>query len=272
MLPESYRRLWRRRLRRRPLLPFLLAAVFAVDAVIALQGLETSELGSGFLAAQISLLAIWITHTSRGLLLRTVIAFIVSVLVGVGTAYSPSDTFYGPQELFAIFAAVVSLLVSTSSATAAIVRTASRRLRPAKLQAKRRVTIAGILTLTFFVAILLATFREARLSVITDPLVVGLIVAGVLPTLWITAVFAFTTRGWPRTVLAVAIPLAVTLPLLVTGAGKELSVFLSQTFFTGAGVTLLDWRREPGEPKQSADSGIRAHYEPTTETGIDITA
>lgn len=275
MLPQRYRRLWQRRLRRRPLLPFLIAATVAVDLVIATEGFGPEAHGvfaSGFLAAQVSLLAIWVTHSPRGLLTRAAIALLVSVLCGVGVTYSTSDPHYGVKELLVIFTGVCVLLVSTSCLTAGVVGVVSRRLTPKKLRAKQRLTIAGILKLTFLSALLLATFREAEAAVFADPLVVGLIVAGTLPTLWVAGASAIWRPGLQRTLAAVVLPSALLMALLATGATGNLFYFVLQTLFAGMGVALVGWRRPLDDHEQhqrrDAKSDTGARKEPTVDLTV----
>lgn len=88
MLPERYRRLWCRRLRRRPLLPFLVAATVAVDVVIEgiwFRDVSDSVIAAsyGLLDAQLMLVAIYLAAGTAPLIVRLTLAILAASLFGL---------------------------------------------------------------------------------------------------------------------------------------------------------------------------------------------
>lgn len=97
MLPQRYRRLWQRRLRRRPLLPFLLAATVAVDLVIASLWLADAPdsvvlTALGLLDAHLLLAAIYLAAGQGPLIVRFFVALIASAAYGVIEGNPTSET------------------------------------------------------------------------------------------------------------------------------------------------------------------------------------
>lgn len=90
MVSRRYRRLLQRRLRRRPLLPFLLAATVAVDvAVVAsrqdFMGAQTywGLIVLGMVIGQVGLLGVWVASAWQGIVLRLGIAVLASQIIAI---------------------------------------------------------------------------------------------------------------------------------------------------------------------------------------------
>lgn len=100
MLPDRYRRLWRRRLRRRPLLPFLLLATVAVDLVMLSDSFTMKEsFLIGLVVGQIGLLGIWVTHSRSGILSRVFLVLVLTLFAIAVAIGIPFDRILdAPQE------------------------------------------------------------------------------------------------------------------------------------------------------------------------------
>lgn len=205
MLPEKYRRLWRRRLRRRPLLPFLLAAMLAVDAVLLTlpdkwRSDQVDLATISVLGAQLSLLAIWTTHSIRQWLPRLCIA--IGLILAVTAQVDRSDAgSYVRPVILGIFASSSTGLLCLR--VALVSRLAKSRLR---WRHRRQLGIATILWMTLAVAMLIAALREAQWQVLLDPLTLILSLIEVAPVLVIVLFDKLTQRGWTKGLFLVGGP------------------------------------------------------------------
>jgi hypothetical protein len=203
--PEKWRRLWRRRLRRRPLLPFLLAAFLAVDAVLLTlpdkwRSDQIDLATISVLGAQLSLLAIWTTHSRRQWLPRLCIT--VGLILAVTTQVDRSDAgSYVRPVIFVIFAFSSTGLLCLRAVLGS--RLAKSRLR---WRHRKQLGIATILWMTLAVAMLIAALREAQWQVLLDPLTLILSLIEVAPVLVIVLFDKLTQRGWTRRVFLVGGP------------------------------------------------------------------
>lgn len=136
MLPERYRRLWRRRLHRRPLLPFLLAATLAVDGLKAAVPLGSpneglSNFALGLTIGQIGLLALWVVSRRFGVANRLGMA-VLGMMALIAIVLSPNDLDeFDAVVAFGALALVASLAVCAGVKAVAAVwkRSAIRRRR-----------------------------------------------------------------------------------------------------------------------------------------------
>lgn len=205
MLPEKYRRLWRRRLRRRPLLPFLLAAFAAADvAVLRFAESSRSDFAElsllAMLGAQLGLLAIWTTHSMRGWAPRAAISTGL-LMMAVSWVEQPDEDQYIRAVIFPTFA-VTALGVIISRWMA------SSHLRRNVIAArKRKFGIATVLWVTLVVALLIAVLRNADWSVLANPLTLILAVVEAAPAIAIVAIDKWFPNGWKRFYGLLATPL-----------------------------------------------------------------
>lgn len=184
MLPEKHRRLWKRRLRRRPLLPFLLAATAAMD--LAFLWLDNSNpFVTGAVAAQIALLGIWVTWSRRGIMPRACVAFGV-VLFGLAASNSLAlGRSEGPGEvnelsLKAVGTAVVFASLAATTFGAAVMRWLLGRFRHRGLVRRFRFGIGTLLGVISLVALFLATSRFNLWPTSDEYFLIGLFVVTAL--------------------------------------------------------------------------------------------
>ncbi|QDT70423.1 hypothetical protein MalM25_33710 [Planctomycetes bacterium MalM25] len=209
MLPTRYRRLWRRRLRRRPLLPFLLAATLAVDlAMLFRSGVEDSHFFGGLLGGQIGLLAIWVTHQARGLPARLFTALALVLLSLQFTMGYPVHPAYpqGTPEFFynfdprPFYYSVILLMLAVDLITAGFVRGAVARWRRSDgIQARVRTQISTLLWITLILATLLSFGGYGAWEQLSGPLAISLlpILLNCLPlTVMLTLWLSVSSPSW----------------------------------------------------------------------------
>lgn len=170
--PSKWRRLWSRRLRRRPLLPFLFLAFAVVDvAVLAFdfdnaKGAVFTLILLGLVLGQVSLLGVWVVSRVRGLLARLLIAIPVAVLVTTPLAIALPD----PHVVVMTFV-VVFLLVST--AVAAAISTVRSRLRSGlRTRPRVRYKVGLLLTAMTIVPFAIYAVQNGRWDVFGDSAVI----------------------------------------------------------------------------------------------------
>lgn len=203
MLPEKYRRLWRRRLRRRPLLPFLLAATLAVDVLLMFSpamrsgdGTFIANAGYGVLLAQIGLAAIWAVHTSRFIPQRLVIAALWAIAVGEGFFAIPGDDFS--------WFAIITLIVD------AVVYLVAKRIwkKPGLQSATLRFGIGNLLAWTTIAVVGISALRSVDWALVAKILLESEAWVGMLADAFLlagTAIVVSRRRSIPSTVAIVAI-------------------------------------------------------------------
>lgn len=229
MLPEKYRRLWRRRLRRRPLLPFLLAATLAVDlAVRFANGWEEESFGSvfalGYFAGQLGLLGIWITHARRGLLPRIGLA-IVTVSIALllidslrlsEPESSESAPRYWAETMSASVQAIVLATLGTTVVAAGVTRLIVLYFDNRLISHRRgQFKISTLLWLTLILALLLGFGRYAAWDAVANSDVAMLIAAESLPVAIMLSA-SMWSRGMWKFLLLIGVP--ATLVLALTNA------------------------------------------------------
>lgn len=174
MLPEKYRRLWKRRLRRRPLLPFLLLATGCLDAVsvVLLASSRTTwahwseSMALGFLSSQLHLLAIWTAWYFRHWAIRALVTLAYCVVFAylLDRSSRSSGNIYAHMLVTSIMCATGSLVIS------AVVRRVQRYLHKTStsLLIKTRFSVADILAAMSFASVslfvLLPAWREVASS------------------------------------------------------------------------------------------------------------
>ncbi|QDV76001.1 hypothetical protein K2D_42260 [Planctomycetes bacterium K2D] len=192
----KWRRLWRRRLKRRPLLPFLLAAFVAADiAVLRFAESSRSDFAElsllAMLGAQLGLLAIWTTHSMRGWAPRVAISTGL-LMTAVSLVEQPDEDQYIRAVIFPTFA-VTALGVIFSRWIAS-----SHQRRKVIAVRKRKFGIATVLWITLVVALLIAVLRNAGWSVLAYPLTLILAVVEAAPAVAMVAVDRWFPKGWKR--------------------------------------------------------------------------
>ncbi|MEN0110716.1 MAG: hypothetical protein AAF805_08320 [Planctomycetota bacterium] len=160
MVLARHLRLWRRRLRRRPLLAPLVLATVAADAALAPEIRSSANLDDpgwsaayGFVMAQLGLVAVWLVGGGGWLAWRLLVAYGACAAFGwmiEGRSVVAEMTLFGAAWL----------------ATAALAATPPRwwiaRRRPGLRRAKRRLTIASLIAWTTVGAILAAVGNAAE--------------------------------------------------------------------------------------------------------------
>lgn len=191
MFVAKHSRLWRRRLRRRPLLPFLLAATAAIDLVLAvtLPGAADSRLiasaGQGALIAQLALVAAWSAHATRHLPQRTLAAVAFSWLLGWWFFATPPDNF----GWFVLY--YYGVFVGASLGAYALAGHKRTGNRP------RGFGIAGLLAWTTLAGILIAATRGASAAQVGAVLINPRVWIGVLLDAAVHAIaLTSAARGW----------------------------------------------------------------------------
>lgn len=170
-----WRRLWRRRLRRRPLLPFLLAAALAVDAVV-LFGLHNAPspgayswwtLLLGVMMGQANLLGFWVGVSRRGVILRSIVAFLgVGGLAALVERVAPDPP--------GIFVAFLMVSLAASAMIGGVVHWFALALRQGlRPRGRRRYTIGLLLLLMTVVPLIALVAREGRWNVLLEWRVAG---------------------------------------------------------------------------------------------------
>lgn len=155
MLPQRYRRLWRRRLRRRPLLPFLLAATVAVDLVIASLWFAKAPdsvmlTALGVLDAHLLLAAIYLAAGEGPLIARFFVALAAASAYGVLEGNPTSETG---------FLALSQLLIEAAACALVLAILPGRRRR-----GRRRTRILALLGWSTAAAIVSLWVRESPIE------------------------------------------------------------------------------------------------------------
>lgn len=205
MLAPRYRRLWKRRLRRRPLLPFLLAAAAAVDAALPYVEFD-SPLVSSILAAQLGLLGVWITSARRGAVPRASVALLIVVaglaISGNLAMGSSENRQVGPLSVdyVGITTAVILASFGAMTAGAGLAQWAARRFRDGRLPARRRrFRIDALLWITSLTAMLIAFGLAADWAILTESIVLGVIsteAVGVMLLVFFATAFRPSVVKW----------------------------------------------------------------------------
>ncbi|TWT96826.1 hypothetical protein Pla108_26000 [Botrimarina colliarenosi] len=277
MLSESHRRLWRRRLRRRPLLPFLLAAFVAVDVVaLNLGGASVSDWVElavlALFGAQLSLLAIWTTHSLRGWAPRLTITSAL-LLTAIGLVEQPGEEDYLRPVVFPIFALTcLGVMVARWLASAAGPTTISPR--------RSRFGIATILWATLVVAILIAALRDVEWGYLLSPLILLLSVAEAALAVAISYLNRLCPRGRKRWIALIGAPSVCVLgatylamkprggPPIAPRPEDFLPYYAMQALITGASLMALT----PKLFKRSSESvdDEKAEPESLEPTKLDV--
>lgn len=191
MVSRRYRRLLQRRLRRRPLLPFLLAATVAIDATIVFSGSNLGDiLGDEFwrlfilgtVVGQIGLLGIWVASAWQGIVLRLGIAVLASQVIAIVL----TDPFSSDQwmDVFAMSAVSLFLLAATIS-TAAASRLLAGCLNHQKSRFPLVFSVGTLLLLTTVVAVVIVIVKQGDWSFLVDYLTIAEIILEAMISAWI---------------------------------------------------------------------------------------
>lgn len=258
MLPEKHRRLWKRRLRRRPLLPFLLAATAAMD--LAFLWLDNGNpFVTGAVAAQIALLGIWVTWSRRWIMPRACVAFgavLFGLAVSGGLALGQSEGSGEASELSlkAVGTAVVFASLAATTFGAAFMQWLLGRFRHRGLVRRFRFGIGTLLGMISLVALFLATSRFNLWPTSDEYFLIGLFVvtALVLAEAFVTA-FAlglsavFQKQRFGQMVL-IWLPLGLAVLWAISG-GHLGAYYMTQLAVLGGWLTAI----EPSFPERQAD-------------------
>lgn len=281
MIPQRYRRLLRRRLRRRPLLPFVLLAFFALDAVAfaAASGRATDEtiLSSlGLLGAQVGLLAAWVTSARRGWLVRLTV---VVCLVGVVAAAAEGDR--GDRILFPVVLLILALTVLGTL----LARKLANALRDRKGTEfrKERVQIGRLLVATFLVAVLATALGNSSWRAVFAPITLMLSAIESTPTVILVFFDCLLTRKGSRWIALLLLPAALvafSLWLAMQPRGGPAMIGTPQDFlpyYSGhsllVGATLLAVSRSTTRvAAESSREAIESIKDSAAEKSIDLTA
>lgn len=279
---QRYRRLIQRRLRRRPLLPFLLAATAAVGCVLpfAPRGVTSpidvwDSLASygalGFLIGLQGLAAIWLVSALRSWVVR---------LAAAGAVIASFAWFVGRADRFefASWASFFSVALAMQCVFVLLVKMALRWWRPRRGLSRRRLrfSMAGVLALMTAVAILAALGRQARGGVLEHPGPLLLLVAeSTLPAI-LFLIVSLCRKTWlallvvtlfvipPYTYWLVGV--APSDPVLITWGPYLLTqVTVTLTWLLGLRV-----RRQPVDARPLVEDQIA--IENTHEPGVDLHA
>lgn len=263
MLSPRYRRLWRRRLRRRPLLPFLLAATLAVDLAIWFSGGEfDNPYTGGFIGGQIALLGVWVTHHRRGALARIVVALAVLLLAMQGTFGLPlepkaetSEIEFEDDSIFSfdfrpIVYVVVSVMAALTSLFAWAVRAVcARGTRTHGLRRPVRLHISSLLWVTLIVVVIISFGRRGAWSILLEAeSVLVLLLLEVAPLLVLLPIALLAKGAATRAVWLVAAPCVALLTAMVFRPDGFFAYYATHSAFLGAWLFFATDRGPATEP------------------------
>jgi hypothetical protein len=248
MLPEKYRRLWRRRLRRRPLLPFLLAAFVAVDmSLFCFDSSPEPEgyllvLSVGFLLGQVALLGAWVASRRFGIATRLTWSALITAAISMPVVLTASDS-------TSVYLAVLLAYLAMSIAIASVVEfLAGFRRGGLRRRLRYQFTIGLLVGITTATPLAIWAVKYGQWSTMADSAVVAsfLIEAMVLGTLLALNAFIKRTSYLSISYAVVALGFLTygyftseaTVPAL------SVSYFLGYLLAVGGGMLVVRWRRQ----------------------------
>ncbi|TWT46437.1 hypothetical protein [Botrimarina hoheduenensis] len=211
MLAARYRRLWKRRFRRRPLLPFLLAATLAIDLALTAADIHQNLYAAAFFLAQMSLLAMWVVSATRGVVLRGAVTITALVLL-IELFFRISD------QTDAVLGPALLGVMASKLLTAGLVSVVHRATCPTLTPRPRlRFSMGTLLVSVFCVALVSNAVRNGDWSAMSDKSFLQL-VGGEAIVVLIMASLHYLFRRRRRTWFLVGLPaacllMAVTAPL-----------------------------------------------------------
>lgn len=250
MALSKHRRLWRRRLRRRPLLP--VAAVLLIAADIA-AGLYVSRdsIGFGLCVAHFAVLSVWIAHARRGLAQRACVGVALLIVFLACTQSLPhravSSTVESsdapaviPKDWGAmITAALLGTGGALLAAVAATFSLVSRLQNGRRLASRRRFSISSLLRLTLLAAMLIWLGRGADWGVLLAPeIAIFVVVSAAAAAGTLAAALTLHSLTWRIGTLAIA-PLTLLIALVVAIDAPEEAVLSSSGVACFAVMLLL---------------------------------
>lgn len=256
MSSERHRRLWRRRWRRRPLLPFLLAATIAIDLVLATVRTE-SPYATGFVGAQISLLGVWVTWAPRRLVARACVA-LAAVLAGLAysgglaTGAPPEPIEVGPTPVIIDLRPIVTTVVLASLVTAvvaaAVVRLLARSMRRGVGGPIRpRIGLGLLISLTTLTAVAIGFGRQTDWDVLTLSMVGALItLEGMVVATVLALSLAIPNPVWRLLVLG-GVPVTAIVAIAAADGPHLATYFATHAAVLGGWLLSIDarWRPSP---------------------------
>lgn len=255
MLPERYRRLWRRRLRRRPLLPWLLVGTAAFDAAgcVAFYNDWEAALLYGVFLGQMCLLSVWGVSSRAGLLGRLLAIVCADWLIG---------TLLSPGIPIDISSSIAWCLGVTAAGTpVALLGTACHRLQAGfrdlpegmslvihqrqptitpRLWRGGRWNIATLLIVTSLVAVLTAVLGAADFAEVAEQLLEKEVRTLIFLTAAVVAGIAVAARQaiGRGAVCGVAVGIAVVASFMLN---EPFNVYFGPSYFAGVTAISLAW-------------------------------
>lgn len=274
---SKWRRLWRRRLRRRPLLPFVLAAFVALDlAIFSLQEKSVDEgvriVGYVLLSAQTSLLAIWVTQSWRGWAPRLSLAVVLVWLAVLGYE-RPEET----DDVLAVAYAVFGMELVGSIAARAV---ASALLRRGSIRRPPRFRIDSLLWATFATVVVITALRTANKETLWLDGVLGICLFEAIPAPIVVFLYSLNLGALVRRLGLVALLTALVgivyyaaMALLfrsvaISGPGDLLPLFALQVLLVFGALFALSPTTPPGSPNES--DGASGVPDTSAPVGIDL--
>lgn len=202
MVPARYRRLWKRRLRRRPLLPLAIAATLALDLVLVLSKDLADYTGGGFLVGQLALVAIWVTHSWR--LLPTRLLSGLAVLLGLVAAYAVAAGM-GPDTYVAL-TAMTGVFAGQLLAAGLVHHIASRMQRTYTVRRGFRFSVGSLLVISTVAAVLAVIVRLGDWPLMLADLTLLFSLGDALICGLCLALYRFAPSGPSRLLLFLATP------------------------------------------------------------------
>ncbi|QDT70424.1 hypothetical protein MalM25_33720 [Planctomycetes bacterium MalM25] len=259
MLPEAHRRLWRRRLRRRPLLPWLLIGTAVFDALcfVAFYNDWEYSFAIGAILAQMCLLSVWGVSSRSGLLGRLLAILVADCLLGILFVPVLSQLGVSSSIAWCVGVTAAGAVVALLGIVAERMQLDFRELpegmslvihprRPTitpSLWRGGRWNISTLLGVTSLVAVLTAAVSTADFFEVAEMLFDEEVRVIVLLTATVVTVTARAARQAAKhaTVCGVAIGAVVVATFLLIFLEGSADLLFAATFFAGVGAASLAW-------------------------------
>ncbi len=268
MVSRRYRRLLQRRLRRRPLLPFLLAATVAIDVTVPFldfQNLSSTNpqmLVWGLAIGQLYLFAVWLTSARSGILLRLALSSAGVTVVTCLLSLSSRTPWTGMLPFGFTFFAVSVISCSILFAFQNRFQQGIRRNRRAQF------SVGWLLMLTTLVAFAVYGATRVDWAILQNKAVWQMSASEVLGAS-ILLLISMLIRATPMASLAMFTAYAmVCVALIVPFARDVMPWFVTIGYYTGFTIMIGAWllalrsRRLPLPPFQLRLFGVHEEAAP----------
>lgn len=243
---ESYRRLLTRRLHRRPLLPFLLAATLAVEVVLLVADLKFDRLEDdfsltvfaifGYRFGQLGLVSLWLVSSRRGWFGRLVVA--AAVVAWIARSLESDDPFNSFADWATLLGA--TLLMQTIFCFLVVLREFWSR-GDRLMRERRQFSVGGLLLAMTVSAAAAAASRGVVWRLFVDWNIVFLACCEATFPAMLWWALARTRRRW--------FAVLVTFPLLLLGYSLSLSFVFEEgspslewtVYIAAQGAVILLW-------------------------------